>query len=837
LEMEILLPPDSFYLFDMSDRQDIEAALIVDNITKSFPGVRALDAVSFSVRKGEIHAVVGENGAGKSTLMKILAGAFAPDQGRIIIGGSEIRSYDPEAARARGIAIIYQEYTLLPHLTIAQNISLGREPRKAGWIQHSREEEIAKKVLRMMASDLNPGQLVRRLGVAQKQMVEIAKGLALDAEILIMDEPTSALSIREREHLFSLIEKLRIRGISIIYVSHSLEEIFRIADRVTVLKDGKQITTRDIDRTTPDEVITLMVGRELDQVFPPRARTVGKDMLTVRDLHSPPEVKNASFTVKEGQIVGIYGLVGAGRTELAKALFGARPATGEIYLEGKSIRFRHPHAAVKHGVALLTEDRKTEGLIMGLSVRKNMALASLDQRTRGGVIKVAAEKSDINRIVDRLNIRTTSIEKDVFYLSGGNQQKVVIGKWLLSNPRVLICDEPTRGVDVGAKMEIYRHLRDLANQGMAILMISSELPEIMGISDYILVMRNGQLVAGMDRDEASEENIMRAALGQTGDKGDRPAVRRKSVPSSPRWELPSYLVVFSTLLTLILIGIFTVPNFLGSYNLTSIVRHATGLGIVAMGQAIVMIAGGVDLSVSATITLTTITSASIMSGNDKMIIPAVLACLGIGLVMGTVNGISVIKLKITPFIATLGTMSIGAGVVLLITRTPLGSIGPIFRQFSRGMIGPFPSALYILVAFTGLGWLLMNRTVYGRWFYAIGGNREVSRLTGIRVNRMEFRSYLISGICAVAAGLYLTSRMGIGDPKIGASFALDSIIVVLIGGIPFGGGRGSVIGVIAGVLLMAVLGNLLSLWNLQSWYHQIARAVILLAAISLFKKE
>lgn len=814
--------------------------MIVDNITKLFPGVRALDSVSFSIRKGEVHAVVGENGAGKSTLMKILAGAFAPDRGKIIIGGSELQSYDPETARGRGIAIIYQEYTLLPHLTVAQNISLGREPRKAGWIQRGQEVRIAKQVLQRMASDLNPGQPVRQLGVAQRQLVEIAKGLALDAEILIMDEPTSALSIREREQLFSLIEKLRARGISIIYVSHSLEEVFRIADRVTVLKDGQQVATREIGQTTPDELITLMVGRKLERIFPPRAQTVGKDVLTVRDLHSPPELENVSFSVKEGQIVGLYGLVGAGRTELAKALFGARSATGEIHLEGRSVRFRHPRAAVKQGVALLTEDRKTEGLIMGLSVRKNMALASLDRRARGGVISVEAEKRAVSRLVDQLNISTPTIEKDVFYLSGGNQQKVVIGKWLLSNPRVLICDEPTRGVDVGTKMEIYRHLRHLANQGMAILMISSELPEIMGISDYILVMRKGKLAARLDREEASEEKIMRAALGQTGEISpaeDRRAGRSKAAPAPPRRELPSYLVVFSTLLALILIGIFTVPNFLGSYNLTSIVRHATGLGIVAMGQAIVMIAGGVDLSVSATITLTTITSASIMSGNDKMIVPAVLACVGIGLVMGTINGISVVKLKITPFIATLGTMSIGAGVVLLITRTPLGSIGPVFRQFSRGTVGPFPSALYILLAVSGLGWILMNRMVYGRWFYALGGSREVSRLTGISVGRIEFRSYLISGLCAVAAGLYLTSRMGIGDPRIGPSFALDSIIVVLIGGIPFGGGRGSVTGVIAGVVLMAVLGNLLSLWNLQSWYHQIARAVILLAAISLFKKE
>ena len=279
------------------------------------------------------------------------------------------------------------------------------------------------------------------------------------------------------------------------------------------LKISKQITNRDIDRTNPDEVITLMVGRELDQIFPPRARTVGKDMLTVRDLHSPPEVKKASFTVKEGQIVGIYGLVGAGRTELAKAIFGARPSTGEIYLEGKSIRFRHPQAAVKQGVALLTEDRKTEGLIMGLSVRKNMALASLDQRARGGVIKVAAEKSAVNRIVDRLNIRTTSIEKDVFYLSGGNQQKVSLAKSLDSQPEIFIFDEPTRGIDIKAKMHIFSFVHDLVESGISCIFISSELEEVIGVCNRVIVMREGRIAGDLTGSDINEEEIMQRATG------------------------------------------------------------------------------------------------------------------------------------------------------------------------------------------------------------------------------------------------------------------------------------------------------------------------------------
>ncbi|MCR4392447.1 MAG: ATP-binding cassette domain-containing protein [Candidatus Acetothermia bacterium] len=815
-------------------------SLEIRGVSKAFPGVQALDCVYLDVQRGEVHAIVGENGAGKSTLMKILAGALAPDAGQIVVHGQEVQTYSPEAARAHGIAIIFQEFNLVPFLTAAQNIALGREPGRWGWIQRARELEEAKSLLAEIGAEVPLRVPVCRLSVAQQQLVEIAKALAVDASILIMDEPASALSLTEREHLFALIGRLRDRGITILYVTHHLEEVFRLADRVTVLKDGRVVRTLHVRETDRDGLITMMVGRKLAQVFPAKASKVGGPVLTVEGLSSGREVRDVSFTLHKGEILGVYGLVGAGRTELCKALFGARPHSGQITVDGRKVAARHPHAAVAQGMAVVTEDRKNEGLVMGLSVRHNLALPNLGQRQRLGVIRRAQETQALQAMVEKLEVRPPDLETLTVQLSGGNQQKVVIGKWLLTKPKVLICDEPTRGVDVGAKVEIYAHLRRLAEQGMAILMVSSELPEVLGMSDRVLVMAGGRMVAEFSDGEATEERVMAAALADKAH-ADRPASassgRPRGLARLGRWRPDATSVVLATLLALFLAGALSSPRFLGMYNLISILRSAVPLALVAMGQAMVMISGGVDLSVSATITLTTIIGATLIGGSDARILPAAVATLGVGLGMGVANGLAVTQLKIPPFIATLGMMSIGRGIVLVLARGPVGAIGRGFRAFSRGAFGPIPAALVILGVVFALAALVMNRTRYGRHLFALGGNREVARLAGIRTRWVELSSYLVSGVCAVIAGLYLTSRMGAGDPSVGPGLELDSIIAVLTGGIPFGGGRGNVLGVMAGVMLLTVLGNLLTVWNLSSWYHQIARALVLLAALAVFKKE
>jgi ABC-type sugar transport system ATPase subunit/ribose/xylose/arabinose/galactoside ABC-type transport system permease subunit len=825
-----------------------DLAIRTEGLSKRFPGVQALDNVSLCVTRGEVHAIVGENGAGKSTLMKILAGAQPPDAGTLDIAGEQVMSFTPEVAARRGVAIIYQEFTLVPHLTAAQNVLLGREPHRLGWLRGAALRRTAFAALKKAGASLHPNARVSRLSVADRQLVEIAKALSQQAAILIMDEPTAALSFAERESLFRLIAQLREQGLTILYVSHHLDEIFRIADRVSVLKDGRHISTRDIHETTRDEIVRDMVGRSLEQVFPERSSERSEVALSVRRLRSLPEVRDASFELRQGEILGIYGLVGSGRTELCRCLFGDRSHDGAIELSGADgAAIRKPRDAVRSGVALVSEDRKHEGLVMGLSLRENLALPSLSARQSGGFVHAKRERSVATRIMEMLGIRASSPESLAGQLSGGNQQKAVLGKWLLTSPSVLICDEPTRGVDVGAKSDIYHHLRTLARDGMAVLVVSSDLPEVIGLCDRILVMRDGRLVSEVAGEAATEESVMHEAISRDSgaDAGDAPTGRQASPFSVIRsWAarvlsggVPTEAIVLAALAALLIAGVATSERFLHPYNLTSILRFAVALGLVSIGQAVVMQAGGVDLSVGAIVTLSTLAAATVMGGNDTMILPAVLAALGVGLAVGLVNGIASIVLRIPPFIATLGVMSIARGIVLLVARGPVGSIGRVFRAFSRGTVGPIPSAAIILIVAFVLAALLMNRTRFGRHVFALGGNAEAARLSGIRVRPLFFATFLVSAAASAIAGVYLTSRMGMADPSVGPGFELDSIIAVLIGGIPFGGGRGNILGVILGVLLLSVLGNLLNMWNLSSWYSQIARALVLLAAIAVVRKE
>ena len=481
----------------------------------------------------------------------------------------------------------------------------------------------------------------------------------------------------------------------------------------------------------------------------------------------------------------------------------------------------------------MTEDRKEEGLVLVLSVRANMALPSLGDRQILGLIRRDAERRQIEAIAARLRIKAASPEQEVLSLSGGNQQKVVIGKWLLSRPRVLLCDEPTRGVDIGAKMEIYRRLRELANEGLGIVMVSSELPEILGVCDRLLVMRSGKITAELTHGEATEEKVMAAAIGGKDARTEGARGLRRPRILGARTDL----IVYVTLVLLFLAGVVSSPSFLDPYNLTSNLRAAAALGIVGIGQAMVMISGGVDLSVSSTITLTTIISAGVMAGRDSMILPAVLACLGVGLAMGCLNGLAVVKLRIPPFIATLGVLSIGRGIVLLITHGPIGAIAPGFRLLSRGSIWTPPVSAPDHPDRVHRRGARHEPHHLGALSVCHGRKQRGEPAGRIRVSRIEFSSYLVSALCAALAGLYLSSRMGVGDPSVGPGFDLDSIIAVLIGGIPFGGGRGNILGVIAGVLVITVLGSLLNMWNLETWYHQIARAAILLAAISIIKQK
>lgn len=487
----------------------VENLLKLDQISKSFPGVKALDGVQFDLFRGEVHALLGENGAGKSTLMKIISGVHKRDSGSFVVRGREIGDLTPQKAEELGIAIIHQELNLCEHLTVAENIFLGREKTQLGLLSKKEMNRRTREILQSLHVDLDPEILVSHLPVSKKQMVEIAKALSTNAEILIMDEPTSALTEKEIQELFKIIKTLKAKGCGIVYISHRLEELEEITDRFSVFRDGKYITTMNFHNSTIDEIISFMVGREIKEKYPKVEKRRGAKVLEVKNLKSGI-VDNVSFDLYAGEILGVAGLMGAGRTEMVRALFGAEKIeAGEIVLDGKKLSIKSPECAINAGIVLGPEDRKLEGLCTKLSVKENVGLANLDKITnRLGVINRKKEKVLAEQVVKDLKVKTPSIDQVVQNLSGGNQQKIVVGKWMIRNARVVIFDEPTRGIDVAAKVSIYEIMNQLKEAGVAVLFVSSELPEVLGMSDRVMVMCNGRITGDAKRSEIDSDGIM-----------------------------------------------------------------------------------------------------------------------------------------------------------------------------------------------------------------------------------------------------------------------------------------------------------------------------------------
>ena len=489
--------------------------LEVANVNKYFPGVHALDNVNFSLRKGEVHALLGENGAGKSTLIKILAGVYNLDSGEILVDGKKVEIEGVCDSEELGISVIYQELALSQNMTVAENIFMGREPTNiVGVVNYRKMRKDAQLILDNLGTSIRSNIKVSSLSIAHKQVVEIAKALSVDARIIVMDEPTASLSQEEVDRLFETIAGLKQRGVAIIYISHRMEELFKVADRVTILRDGKYIDTKEIQNTSKEDLVRLMVGRELIGYYTREESKTEEILLEVQDVNTE-KVKNISLKVNKGEIVGIAGLIGAGRTELANAIFGIDEIeSGKIILEGKEIRIKGPMDAIQNGIVLVPESRKDQGLILVQSVMFNITICVLDLFIKNFFrVSKKAEKSIVDEFIAKLKIKASSRRQHAVNLSGGNQQKIVLAKWLATKPKVLILDEPTRGIDVGAKAEIYALMNDLAKQGNGIIMISSELPEIINMSDKVYVMSHGEIRACFTRDEISQEDIISAAIG------------------------------------------------------------------------------------------------------------------------------------------------------------------------------------------------------------------------------------------------------------------------------------------------------------------------------------
>lgn len=490
----------------------------MDAVSKHFPGVQALDNVTFACHKGEIHALIGENGAGKSTLIKILGGVFPPDSGHISVRGEQVCFKSPHEAQQSGIKIVHQEFSLIPSMSVTENILLGQEECRFGFVNASKLRQHALQALELAHARIDPDIWVSHLNAGQQKLVEIAKALTTTPDILVVDEPTAPLTKQETQDFFQVLKKLRQAGTTIIYISHRLEEIFQIADRVTVLKDGKKVDTKTIGETNEDNVIRMMIGRELGDMFPEKiASSRQEPLLSVRRLNYKDELRDIQFDLYKGEILGIAGLEGQGQDILLKTIFGVFPKDdGDLHIAGRPMEIRSPARAIEAGMALVTDKRGSEGLCLELSVRDNLALPTLHTRQHLGVIDSNRENSIVHDSVAHLQIRTPSLKQLVKFLSGGNQQKIVVGKWLIAHPRIMLFIDPTAGIDVGAKTELYRLMRELADQqGLGVLVVTSDMLELLGLCDRILVMYQGRLVHEIPGNEATEEQIMRAAVGKT----------------------------------------------------------------------------------------------------------------------------------------------------------------------------------------------------------------------------------------------------------------------------------------------------------------------------------
>lgn len=814
------------------------AVLRVEGIHKSFAGVSVLADVHFDLRAGEVHTLMGENGAGKSTLMNILAGVHRPDAGRILLDGQPIVLPSPQAALRQRIALIHQEPLNFPDLSVAENIVLGRQvPRGAiGQIDWSAMRRRARELLDSLGVSLDPRTKMRGLSIADQQMVELAAALSQNARVLLMDEPTASLTPREVERLFTIVRRLRDAGAVVVFISHRLPEVFEISDRITVLRDGRCIGTRNVADTTPDEIIRLMVGRPLEAMYERPEATIGQPLLQVENLSRAGRFADISFELRAGEIVGVAGLVGAGRTDVARALFGIAPAdSGTIRVGGKAVRITSPRQAIDLGIAYVPEDRQRHGLLLPMSIASNTTMASLGRVSRLGWLSASAEKKAAAAWRDRLLIRLRDLAQPARELSGGNQQKVVLGKWLSAEPQVLILDEPTRGVDVGAKAEVHHLMAELARSGKAILMISSDLPEVLAMSDRVLVMREGRITGQFDRTGATQEAIMRAAVAKTAGAAKTTDAQK---PKRSRLSLSAFRELGIALFVLLAFAAASIiePRFLSPDNLRSILLYIPLIVVIAMGQMMVIISRNIDLSVGSMLGLAAIVVGNLFRDYSEMPVwVAALTAAGVGGLLGLINGALVALLRVPAIIATLGTLTAYRGLVFIYSggrQVDNNDLPATLIQLSQtSPIGvPWIVLFAIAVAVVTAAWLRYSRA--GRQIYAIGSNPTAAVLRGIPVRRVLLLIFTLTGILSGLAGLMFASRFGYVNPvTTGASMELIVISAVVIGGTNVFGGSGTVLGVVLGCLLLGLINVALPMLGVSAfWQLAVYGFAILLAA-------
>jgi rhamnose transport system ATP-binding protein len=814
------------------------AALI--NVTKTFGGIAAVRDVSFSLRAGEVLALLGENGAGKSTCVKLLAGVIAPDAGgSVLVDGKEAKFRSPLDAQEHGIAVMHQHPGLFPDLSVAENIFLGRMPRNGPLIDTRRMETATAELLASVGLSCSPSTLVGRLRISEQQLVEVARALSKQARVLIMDEPTAALSQREVTRLFSLVDILRDRGTAMMFVGHRMDEIFEIADRITVLRDGRLIATEAAATMTRDRAVSLMIGRTLSTLYPEMNNTPGPVLLEVEGLSRGQTFRDMSFHVRAGEVLGFGGLVGSGRTEVARVLFGIDEAdSGVIRLNGKEVRLHSAAEAMQHGIAYVSEDRLGQSLVMDAAILFNASLAVADKTTRGGLMSRVRELALVRPHLDRLRLRFASYDQPVRALSGGNQQKVVLAKWLATGPKLLILDEPTQGIDVGSKAEVHAMIAALAQAGMAIILISSELPELLGMSDRVLVMREGVFAAEFARDGASQEAVLRAATGPVSaviHNAEAEAASHAKLSSSWWRRREAGLVVAMVAVILPVAAIN--PRMLSPANLLSISMDAALLAVVAVAQMLVMVTRGIDLSVASVIGLSAYGAASLMHAEPGLGVGAgiALAC-GLGLLCGLVNGVVITRGAVPAIVVTLGTLSVFRGIVSIWAgghQISADQVPVSWLNLTGLNILGIPAVVLIAVAVMLVAGLVLTRTPIGRELFAIGSNPDAAALIGVRVRRRRLGAFAVAGLLAGFDGALWASRYATVDARVATGFELTVVAAVVVGGVAIRGGSGSVLGIAFGALLLLVIRNGLTLVRIDPLWLQGVYGLVIIVAVTI----
>lgn len=836
----------------------VTSVLTLTHIRKSFGGTQALRDANLVLTAGEVTALIGENGAGKSTLVKILCGLYQPDSGEIAIDGALVRIHDAEHARRLGINVVHQECVVFDHLSVAENIFVSSRPRRGPLLAWSDMRKRAAAILNQLDAPFEPDTPAGQLSIAHKHLVQIARALTTQPRVMIMDEPTAALSHREVEDLFQITRRLKSVGCAILFISHKFEEVFALADRYTVFRDGATVGSGLVAQTRSEELIRLMVGRSVEHLFPKPQITLGAEVLRVESLSRANEFEGISFGVRAGEILGVYGLVGAGRTELAQALFGLRPAdSGRVLIDGAPVQISTPEDAVAHGLACVPEDRQGQGAILPFSIADNLSLPNLLQLAPQGLRSRDRERRLARHWISTLEIKASGPEQTLAELSGGNQQKVVLGKWLARAPRVLILDEPTKGIDVGAKAAVHAVTGEFARSGNAVIMISSELPEILGMADRILVMRRGRAVALLDRSEATAENVVQAATQRAPTSAPTcapalqpaapPAARQRASsriatqppPPAPASQLAAHRreLGLGVLLLLLLGGVsLAFPAFAQPHNLAQVLDDTSILILLALGQMLVILTRGIDLSIAANLALSGMIAAIFnRSHPDAGVVPAMLVATACGAVCGSLNGGLVWKLKLPPIVVTLGTLSIYRGTIFLLSHGTWvhdNEMSDAFLHFVRAQFLGLSSLSWLAAVGFAVVALGLHFSAVGRNLYAAGDNPSAASYSGIDPGRMQFIAYVICGAIGGLCGYLWVARFAVAYTDIALGFELQVIAACLIGGIAISGGAGTALQALLGCLFLGVIKNALPLVGISPfWQMGINGLVIVVAAL------